>query len=184
MNKFPVENLGKKYKNKETGEIAKFIGRCEVPSITLKFSDGNKINFGVKGLNESDWELIEEINFEEIQKKISHFKEKMNLNPNRIALNRNVIERINKEYGKDVKKIFGLKVEENELLTEECIVYYEDESLSGKLKELDTELGGNEGALTEDIRLAVKRIKEAAQNSTTKENFLKELDEIFGSKLI
>ena len=60
MDNFNEKNLGKKFKNKTTGEITTFVGRSDNPSAIIKHADNRTSQFVIGSYMSKDWELFEE----------------------------------------------------------------------------------------------------------------------------
>ena len=57
---FMEENIGKKVRNKNTGQIGTFISMCNEPSFDIEFKNGNRVGGAINSGFAKDWEIYEE----------------------------------------------------------------------------------------------------------------------------
>lgn len=58
--KWGDDKIGKTFRDKRTGEIFRFIGRCDYPCVTLEGERGNRVHFGIGALLDYDYEEVKE----------------------------------------------------------------------------------------------------------------------------
>ena len=62
------KHLGKKVID-ENGKIGKFIGRCDSPTFTVEYEDGERVSAGIRSPLSQDWKLVREESLSNKQEK-------------------------------------------------------------------------------------------------------------------
>jgi len=57
---FTEEDIGKEVRNKKTGQIGKYISRCDEPSFNIEFENGHRTGGAINSPLAQEWKIYEE----------------------------------------------------------------------------------------------------------------------------